>query len=231
MSNSVDQIALRSIFVIVSVIGLVCIGWYFIPIVSEKVSDWTSGITFSWREKPEPSPAPQLEPAAPSPTPIPAPEFISKRLSSPVAVRPRVSPPVVRKQSTPGIQPEIRKALPVALRAERIVRPVPPPSEVWVEIPSKGWSEPIVVPVGKIPVFSFSLGRIEIERNGASIGVFFRNPTVTANQREPSIITGKIAPFAMLDKEPRTLEFDAETRVLRLRSLERRSESVLVEFR
>jgi hypothetical protein len=74
------------------------------------------------------------------------------------------------------------------------------------------------------------LGRIGIEKNGVDLGLQYREPVVRARRTGPDSYSANINPFASINKMPRTIQMDADTRSFRLRSYEKAAEDVLVEF-
>jgi hypothetical protein len=145
----------------------------------------------------------------------------------------REKPRTVTRRSTPvprvePLRPEVRRAT-SAVKNERPKASVFPTAVVVARRAS--WSNRVLVPVGKIASVTFSLGRIRIERNGKDIGTWFRRPSVHTEVYDRRSARVAIDPFAMLDKTPRTVVFDKDTRVLRFRSSENSSGEVVVQFK
>lgn len=257
MSNNIDQLALRAILVLASMIALVFGLWWFVPAIQEKVSKLS--LPNFWTEsKSPPSPAETQVARAPKPVATPEPKV------SPA--KPKPSPKsraIAKKSSTP--EPEVRKAVPVA-KPSAIFSPAPTPvaldwqgrpwvnrhasdyvssnssqdvqipnaptpSAIEVAIVPKRWSKLVSVPPNRRAFVTFSVGRMRVEADGIDRGIFFRQPTVTVKKNTPHVWEGSIRPFATFDQTPGLLEFERGTRTLRFLSLEKGAETVSVEFR
>lgn len=208
MHNKADHLALRAILFLLGVIALVLSLSRVAPALAEKMQS---------------TPVPKaVEPVVPKVT-------VHVSTPPPTPAR-RLNKSGLLALASEDAEPEVRRAIPVTVPIPAAV-PTPQPSEVTVEVGPKRWSKLVEVPPGKIASITFSLGRIKIERNGVNLGTFFRNAMLQGEQLGPSSYNVRVRPWAMLDRSPRILDFDRETRTLRFLSLESSSENVLVEFR
>lgn len=123
-----------------------------------------------------------------------------------------ISPTIVTKIPAEAEQPSVSATPRVA------ITPWPAPRRITrLRVEPGRWSSPLIVPAGERVGIKFSLGRIEVERDGVPAGRIFRNPTVVS---ERDAVT--IRPLASLNRTPRVFWFERGVRVLRFASSEKK---------
>lgn len=190
MSTRTDEIALRSLLLLVAALALVMVLRFCdFNFLKRALAKWESHAESQFAQSPAvPTPRPETKRRPTLPTPR---------------------------------QVEIQPV--VAEREIIAVTPIPVPRITRLRVEPDQWSAPLRVPLGHGVGIKFSLGRIRVEKDGEVGGILYRNPTLV---REQNALT--LRPLAALNRSPRLVWFDKRIRVLRFKSLEKKSEDVEV---